>query len=175
MSSTSCNRSTAHSRIRRITRPGIARRMPRASRVSRPAPGGAPRPGRALLPRRSGSVDRVPAPGYGAVSGRAISPSRITSRRSGRGRAPMAGFEVEHWWDEPHFKRSNTRAERARFVLLKLMQLDPRRLEALLWEVCGLRDYAEAAQSITDDQWREILTGMGATPLDAADVLIRIG
>ena len=42
-------------------------------------------------------------------------------------------------------------------------------------EVCGLRDYAEAAQSITDDQWREILTGMGATPLDAADVLIRIG
>ena len=76
---------------------------------------------------------------------------------------------------QPHFKRSNTRAERARFVLLKLMQLDPRRLEALLWEVCGLRDYAEAAQSITDDQWREILTGMGATPLDAADVLIRIG
>ena len=87
----------------------------------------------------------------------------------------MAGFEVEHWWDEPHFKRSNTRAERARFVLLKLMQLDPRRLEELLLEVCGRRDYAEASQSITDDQWRIILTRMGATPLDAADVLIRIG
>jgi hypothetical protein len=87
----------------------------------------------------------------------------------------MAGFEVEHWWDEPHFKRSNTRAERARFVLLKLMQLDPRQLEALLQEVCGRRDYAEAAQSISDDQWRTILTRMGATHLDAADVLIRIG
>jgi hypothetical protein len=87
----------------------------------------------------------------------------------------MAGFEVEHWWDEPHFRRSNTRAERARFVLLKLMQLDPQRLETLLLEVCGRRDYAEVAQSITDDQWRTILTRMGATPLDAADVLIRIG
>ena len=45
------------------------------------------------------------------------------------------------------------------------------RLEALE----KVRADAEAAQSISDDQWRTILTRMGATPLDAADVLIRIG
>jgi hypothetical protein len=87
----------------------------------------------------------------------------------------MAGFEVERWWDEPHFKRSNTRAERAQFVLVKLMQHDPKKLTGLLREVCQVQGYPETPHAITDEQWRTILTEMGATPLDVAEVLIRIG
>lgn len=84
-------------------------------------------------------------------------------------------FDVERWWEDPHFQRLHTPAERGHFVLVKLMQRDPKRLPQLLADVCGVRGYPDRPDVITADQWRAILTAMGASPLDVAEIVRRIG
>jgi hypothetical protein len=88
----------------------------------------------------------------------------------------MAGLGLDHWWEEPHYKQSSTPNERGEFILGKLMQRDPKKVQTLLREICQMEGFPSIAETetVTSAQWRIILEAMGANPVEVAEVLTRM-
>lgn len=85
----------------------------------------------------------------------------------------MASVGLDGWWDEPHYKQSYTPNLRGEFILDKLMQCDPKKFKAVMEDTFEGAD--PLPESMTPSQWRIILTAMGASLTEVAQVLIRMG
>jgi hypothetical protein len=87
----------------------------------------------------------------------------------------MAGLDLARWWDDPQYQRSQTLQERGTFILSKLMQRDPKKLTHLVRKLCRTPHYPPSPDDITAAQWQALLGAMGASLLEVAEVLIRLG
>jgi hypothetical protein len=85
----------------------------------------------------------------------------------------MPGLGLAAWWDEPHYRQCYSANLRGEFILSKLLQRDPPKFRAM---VAGLyADSEPMPESITAVEWATILTAMGASPDEIADVQTRMG
>lgn len=87
----------------------------------------------------------------------------------------MAGLGIAHWWDDPRYTHSHTLHDRGAFILAKLMQCDPKGFKLLLRKLGGPTRYPPSPEALTSAQWQAILGAMGASLVEVADVLIRLG
>jgi hypothetical protein len=87
----------------------------------------------------------------------------------------MAGLDLAHWWDDPQYQNSRTLRERGAFILSKLMQRDPQRFRQLVRRICRTSTYPPSPAALTAAQWQAILGAMGASLVEVAEVLIRLG
>jgi hypothetical protein len=85
----------------------------------------------------------------------------------------MAPLGLEDWWDEPHYKRCYTPNLRGEFILIKLMQRDPKKFQTLMADIFHRRE--PLPEDLTASDWRFILASMGASGSEIADVLTRMG
>jgi hypothetical protein len=74
------------------------------------------------------------------------------------------GLNLDAWWDEPEYKKGNTFHLRGLFILRKLREHDPARLQDVLADL--YRDDMPDPQDIGAFEWQTILAYMGAN--DAA-------
>ena len=84
----------------------------------------------------------------------------------------MPALGLDAWWDEPHYRQCYTVNLRGEFILSKLLQRDPPKLRAL---VASLFQVEPLPENISTAEWATILTAMGATPDEIADVQSRMG
>jgi hypothetical protein len=66
------------------------------------------------------------------------SPPRRVPRRSSATQGPGMVLVLDSWWDEPHYRDSFTPQASPEFILGKLTQRDPKKIQAVMREVCGL-------------------------------------
>ncbi|HET8531839.1 MAG TPA: hypothetical protein VFO08_11870 [Methylomirabilota bacterium] len=92
-------------------------------------------------------------------------------------REPGLGLSV--WWDERDYRACGASLEcRGRFIVGKLFDLDTRMLQAAWLAAFGRRLLGPPeiqAHDITRSQWGLILSHMGASPGEIADVQARMG
>ena len=84
----------------------------------------------------------------------------------------MPALGLDAWWDEPHYRQCYTANLRGEFILSKLLQRDPPKLRAL---VASLFQVEPLSENISAAEWATILTAMGASPDEIADVQTRMG
>lgn len=87
----------------------------------------------------------------------------------------MDGLGVARWWDDPHYQQSHSLHERGAFIFSKLMQHDPRTFTHLVWKICQTKNDSPLPEALTAAQWQAILGAMGASLVEVAEVLIRLG
>jgi len=83
------------------------------------------------------------------------------------------GIGLEAWWNEPDYKPCNTFRLRGLFILRKLREHDPARLQDVLADL--YRDDVPDPQDIGKFEWQTILAYMGASEDEIADVQTRMG
>ena len=83
------------------------------------------------------------------------------------------GIGLDAWWDEPAYKTCNTFRLRGLFILRKLREHDPARLQDVLADL--YRDDVPDPQDIGSFEWQTILAFMGASEEEIADVQKRMG
>jgi hypothetical protein len=83
------------------------------------------------------------------------------------------GLNLEAWWDEPEYKTSNTFHLRGRFILRKLYEDDPVKLDAVMTDL--YQDAQPDPQDIGRIEWRAILAYMGASDEEILTVQKRMG
>ena len=84
----------------------------------------------------------------------------------------MPALGLDTWWDEPHYRQCYTANLRGEFILSKLLQRDPPKLRAL---VASLFQVEPLPENISTAEWATILTAMGASSDEIADVQTRMG
>ena len=82
-------------------------------------------------------------------------------------------LNLDAWWDEPAYTSCNTLHLRGLFILRKLREHDPARLQDVLAEL--YRDDQPDPQDIGRLEWQTILAFMGASEEETADVVKRMG
>ena len=87
----------------------------------------------------------------------------------------MDGLGLARWWDDPHYQQSRSLHERGAFIFSKLMQHDPRTFTHLARKICQAKNYPPLPETLPAAQWQAILGAMGASLVEVADVLIRLG
>ena len=80
---------------------------------------------------------------------------------------------LDAWWDEPDYKPCNTVRLRGLFILRKLREHDPARLQDVLADL--YRDDQPDPQDIGRFEWQTILAFMGASEEEIKDVCLRMG
>ncbi len=83
------------------------------------------------------------------------------------------GIGLDAWWNEPDYKPCNTFRLRGLFILRKLREHDPARLQDVLADL--YRDDVPDPQDIGKFEWQTILAYMGASEDEIADVQTRMG
>ena len=83
------------------------------------------------------------------------------------------GMGLGDWWHEPDYKPCNTVRLRGLFILRKLREHDPARLQDVLADL--YRDDVPDPQDIGSFEWQTILAFMGASEEEIADVQKRMG
>ena len=83
------------------------------------------------------------------------------------------GLGLDAWWNEPDYKPCNTFRLRGLFILRKLREHDPARLQDVLADL--YRDDVPDPQDIGKFEWQTILAYMGASEDEIADVQTRMG
>ncbi len=73
----------------------------------------------------------------------------------------MPALGLAGWWNEPDYRHCYTANLRGEFILSKLLQRDPPKLRA--------------PENISAAEWATILTAMGASPDEIAEVQARMG
>jgi hypothetical protein len=85
----------------------------------------------------------------------------------------MPGLGLASWWDEPEYKVCGTFQARGYFILRRLHQLDPAKLNTVMVKL--YRDQEKEPQDIAKVEWQVILEYMGASPEEIKDVQVRMG
>lgn len=85
----------------------------------------------------------------------------------------MPGLGLASWWDEPEYKVCGTFQARGYFILRRLHQLDPAKLNTVMVKL--YRDQEKEPQDIAKAEWQVILEYMGASPEEIKDVQVRMG
>jgi len=85
----------------------------------------------------------------------------------------MPGLGLASWWDEPEYKVCGTFQARGYFILRRLHQLDPAKLNTVMVKL--YRDQEKEPQDIAKVEWQAILEYMGASPVEIKDVQVRMG
>lgn len=92
---------------------------------------------------------------------------------------PEPGLGLHALWEERDYKGCGASMEcRGRFILGKLFDRDTRRLRAAWLAAFGTRVLGPPeirTDEITKAQWQVILSHMGASPEEIADVQTRMG
>jgi hypothetical protein len=83
------------------------------------------------------------------------------------------GLVLGAWWGEPAYKPCNTFHLRGLFILRKLREHDPARLEDVLADL--YRDDVPDPLDIGKFEWQIILAYMGASDEEIRDVQKRMG
>jgi len=83
------------------------------------------------------------------------------------------GLNLAAWWDEPDYKPCNTFHLRGLFILRKLREHDPAKLQDVLADL--YRDDVPDPQDIGTFEWQTILAFMGASEEEIKDVQKRMG
>ena len=83
------------------------------------------------------------------------------------------GLGLDAWWNEPEYKPCNTFRLRGIFILRKLREHDPARLQDVLADL--YRDDVPDPQDIGAFEWQTILAFMGANDEEVRDVQKRMG
>jgi hypothetical protein len=83
------------------------------------------------------------------------------------------GLGTGNWWDEPDYKPCNTFHLRGLFILRKLREHDPAKLQDVLADL--YRDDVPDPQDIGKFEWQTILAYMGASDEEIRDVQKRMG
>ncbi len=83
------------------------------------------------------------------------------------------GIGLDAWWNEPDYKPCNTFRLRGLFILRKLREHDPARLQDVLADL--YRDDVPDPQDIGKFEWQTILAYTGASEDEIADVQTRMG
>jgi hypothetical protein len=83
------------------------------------------------------------------------------------------GLGPDAWWNEPDYKPCNTFRLRGLFILRKLREHDPARLQDVLADL--YRDDVPDPQDIGKFEWQTILAYMGANDEAGKDVQKRMG
>ena len=84
----------------------------------------------------------------------------------------MSALNLDAWWDEPEYKPCNTFRLRGLFILRKLRDNDPARLQDVLADL--YRDDQPDPQDIGRFEWQTILAYMGASEDEITDVQTRM-
>jgi hypothetical protein len=90
-----------------------------------------------------------------------------------RAEATVRGLGLGAWWDEPDYKPCNTFHLRGLFILRKLHEHDPARLQDVLADL--YRDAQPDPLDIGTFEWQTILAYMGASEEEIKDVQLRVG
>jgi hypothetical protein len=85
----------------------------------------------------------------------------------------MPALGLAGWWDEPHYRHCYTANLRGEFILAKLLQRDPPKLRALMASLYA--DGEPLPENLSAAEWATILTAMGASPDEIAEVQARMG
>ena len=85
----------------------------------------------------------------------------------------MPALGLAGWWNEPDYRHCYTANLRGEFILSKLLQRDAPRLHALMASLYA--DGEPLPENISAAEWATILTAMGASPDEIAEVQARMG
>ena len=83
------------------------------------------------------------------------------------------GIGLEAWWNEPDYKPCNTFRLRGLFILRKLREHDPARLQDVLADL--YRDDQPEPEDMGTFEWQTILAFMGAGEEKIKDAHLRMG
>jgi hypothetical protein len=85
----------------------------------------------------------------------------------------VMGLGLGAWWGEPEYKVCGTFQTRGYFILRKLHELDPVRLNTVMTNL--YHEQEKEPQDITKVEWKGILESMGASPEEVKDVQVKMG
>jgi hypothetical protein len=83
------------------------------------------------------------------------------------------GLNLDAWWSEPEYKVCGTFQTRGYFILRKLHELEPARLNTVMTNL--YHEQEKEPQDITKVEWKGILEPMGASPEEIKDVQVKMG
>ncbi len=83
------------------------------------------------------------------------------------------GIGLDAWWNEPDYKPCNTFRLRGLFILRKLREHDPARLQDVLADL--YRDDQPEPEDMGTFEWQTILAFMGAGEEEIKDAQLRMG
>ena len=83
------------------------------------------------------------------------------------------GLNLDAWWREPEYKVCGTFRTRGYFILRKLHELEPARLNTVMTNL--YHEQEKEPQDITKSDWKVILEHMGASPEEIKNVQVKMG
>ena len=83
------------------------------------------------------------------------------------------GLDLDAWWSEPEYKVCGTFRTRGYFILRKLHELEPARLNTVMTTL--YHEQEKEPQDITKSDWKVILEHMGASPEEIKNVQVKMG